>query len=132
MCGALVKMRRCSSANLASGAARKRDSMVDSDAESRKPKMDGVGASGALLPTLTGRVPNKMAEERTTVEMSFMEASTVAQDFNWFAIGAISHFLRGHQLHHIHIFHQVQQQCYNVSYEADDRHFSGRPSQGAR
>src|ERR1700722_979563 len=83
MCGTWVRMRRCSSANLASGAARKRDSTVDSDAASRNPKMDGgAAASGALPPTLAGTVPNKMAEEGTTVEMSLMEASTVAQDFN--------------------------------------------------
>src|SRR5712691_3095970 len=76
MCGTFVRTRRCSSASLDSGTARKRDSVACSAVASRKPKMVGVEAADAeAFPTGDVDEPeNKTATERSAVEKSFMSS----------------------------------------------------------
>jgi len=81
----LVRMRRCSSASLDSGTAKKRDSVACSAAASRKPKMDGDEPeyAAAFLPDVVNELESKMVEERSAAEKSFMgsgvKVSKVAQ-----------------------------------------------------
>src|SRR5271157_67173 len=78
-------MRRCCSASLGSGTARKRASAADSAAGSRKPKIDGVGLedAGESPPAVIGEAENSRTEERSAAERSFimeeLKASKVAQ-----------------------------------------------------
>src|SRR6266849_2727278 len=88
MCGACVRVRRCSSASLGSGTARKRASVAAPAAESRKPKMGwGLVEGDSLPPTTARREGNKTAEERNTTKKNRMGSrceskygNTVSQD----------------------------------------------------
>ena len=67
-------MRKCSSASLDSGTARKRDSVACSAAASRKPRMEGTDPeyAAAFLPDVVNEPESKMAEERRAAEKSLM------------------------------------------------------------
>src|ERR1035437_3209814 len=74
MCGTLVRMRRCSSASLESGTARKRDSAACSAAASRKPKMvvAGLEDAAALPLDRVDQPESNMADESNAAARIFM------------------------------------------------------------
>ena len=58
---------------MASGTARKRDSVADSVEESRKPKMAEVGPEEEAFPLVIGDGPEKnRAEERMEARINFI------------------------------------------------------------
>src|SRR5579862_1332607 len=73
MCGAWVNTRKCSSASLGSGTARKRASFAFSAAASRKPKMDWAEAGTDAVPlTRDDKKQSRTREARRRTENSLM------------------------------------------------------------
>src|SRR5579862_1923989 len=97
MCGALVRIWRCSSARLGSGTERKRASTEDSADASRNPKIDVSEGAGARVAGRVDEAGNRRAQERAAVVSSLMGAIiktiTVAHAFR-------ALLLRGQNLHH--------------------------------
>src|SRR5258708_2961806 len=135
MCGACVRVRRCSSASLGSGTARKRASVAASAAESRKPKMGwGLVEGDSLPPTTARREGNKTAEERNTTKKNRMGSrceskygNTASQDRlirqNWLSCQA---YLTKCTCAFIFIFvTKITIRCYNENYEASHHHLAG-------
>src|SRR5579863_10294551 len=84
MCGACVRVRKCSSASFGSGTARNCFSIAASDVALRKPKMgdDSDEAEPFLLSVPVDAAETRMADERSPAKKSLMvgvEASKVAQ-----------------------------------------------------
>src|SRR5579872_2113410 len=74
MCGACVKVRKCSSASFGSGTARNCFSMAASAAALRKPKME-EGATddpGVFSPALVEEPASRIADERSPAKRSLM------------------------------------------------------------
>src|ERR1700730_1784229 len=82
MCGAWVRMRRCSSASFGSGTARNRFSSAISSAELRNPKSEAAGASfpekaGCEDPLMSARKRmERKADGRTIAEINFIGLQT--------------------------------------------------------
>src|SRR3977135_3350446 len=71
MCGTCVSVRRCCSASLGSGTARKRTSAAFSAVALLKPKMGcAPGSFSGALPTLVDKLDSKMVEEKITPQKS--------------------------------------------------------------
>src|SRR5581483_1779373 len=75
MCGTFVRVRRCSSASLGSGTARKRASMADSSVALRNPKIEIEEGGG--FPTF--EPADIKADERRAMATSFIEGAKLVR-----------------------------------------------------
>src|SRR5437899_12485965 len=99
MCGALVRMRKCSSASRESGTDRNCVSAAVSASALRKPKIVAAapGEAGAFPPNGVDKPKKRMAEERSAAKRTLIgsdvKVSKVAQVLAAFGNGILANLL---------------------------------------